>query len=75
MNKRSLKPSRIEADRKWFGNVRTIDQKSLEEFRIEVAQKTADPRKVLINSRKLPMSLLQTNEKENKMKILDVEKY
>ena len=30
--------SRIQPDRKWFGNVRTIDQKSLEKFRVEMEQ-------------------------------------
>ncbi len=37
MNKQALKPARVEPERKWFGNVRTIDQKSLEKFRIEMA--------------------------------------
>ncbi len=39
MNEQPTKPSRIAPDRKWFGNVRTIDQKSLEKFRIEMAQR------------------------------------
>ena len=29
--------AKIQPDRKWFGNVRTIDQKSLEKFRVEMA--------------------------------------
>ena len=43
MYKQATKPVRIAPNRKWFGNVRTIDQKSLEKFRIELAQATRDP--------------------------------
>ena len=30
-------PSRIEPDRKWFGNIRTIDQKQLDQYKTELA--------------------------------------
>jgi len=40
-------PARIEPDRKWYGNVRTIDQKNLEKFRVEMATHANDPYQVL----------------------------
>lgn len=36
MYKESAKPARVEPNRKWFGNVRTIGQKELETFRAEM---------------------------------------
>ncbi len=75
MRERPKDPARINPDRKWFGNVRTIDQKSLETFRIEMAQRSNDPRQILIKARKLPISLLSDPKKENKFNILEVEKY
>ena len=34
MHQRPTEAARIDPNRKWFGNVRTIDQKSLEKLRI-----------------------------------------
>jgi len=69
------KPVRIEPNRKWFGNVRTVDQKQLEKFRVEVAQQTKDPYQVLIKTKMLPISLIKDNVKENRMNLLEVESY
>lgn len=30
-------PARVEPDRKWFGNIRTIDQKDLDKYKTELA--------------------------------------
>jgi len=38
MRIQSKKPVRIPPNRKWFGNVRTIKQKDLERFRLELLQ-------------------------------------
>lgn len=54
MNKRPSAPARIEPDRKWYGNVRTIDQKNLEKFRVELAAHSNDPYQVLLKAKKLP---------------------
>ena len=43
MHKRPNEAARVDPNRKWFGNVRTIDQKSLEKLRIEMARKEEDP--------------------------------
>lgn len=69
-------PARIDPNRKWFGNVRTIDQEKLEKFRTELAKRVNDPRSVLIKAKTLPLSLLVEPEpKNNNLNILDIESY
>ena len=75
MRKQPTKPVRIEPNRKWFGNVRTIDQKKLEQFRVDMAKQTKDPYQMLIKSTTLPISLLKENTYENRMNLLEVESY
>ena len=36
MREKPTEAAKIAPDRKWFGNIRTIGQKSLEEFRVEM---------------------------------------
>jgi nuclear GTP-binding protein len=52
------KPARIEPDRKWFGNTRTIDQKSLENLRKEIDNQSHDTYSLLLKKRKIPQSLI-----------------
>ena len=59
MHKRPQGSARVDPNRKWFGNVRTVDQKSLEKLRIQMAKKEEDPTKIFVKSKKLPKSLLQ----------------
>jgi len=51
-------PGRIQPDRRWFGNTRTISQTALEHFRTSLKEKIADPYSVVLKRNKLPMSLL-----------------
>lgn len=67
--------SRIEPDPKWFGNVRTIGQRDLEKLRVELKEKVDDSYTVLLNKRKLPMSLIEEDESAAKINVLDYEKY
>ena len=57
-HKRPDQSARVDPNRKWFGNVRTIDQKALEKLRIEMAKKEEDPTKIFVKSKKIPKSLL-----------------
>lgn len=53
---------RIQPDRKWFGNVRTVDQKELERYRQkleEQEQKRGSGVSVLIRNKKLPLNLVK----------------
>jgi len=70
-----LEAARIEPDPKWFGNVRTIDQRSLENLRIEFKEQIDDTYAVLLNKRKLPMSLIREDDTVPTVNILDFEKY
>jgi nuclear GTP-binding protein len=65
--KRPDKPVRIEPDRKWFGNTRTINQKSLEELRREMENQKHDTYSLLLRKRKIPQSLITPLQSENKM--------
>lgn len=51
-------PGRVQPDRRWFGNTRTISQTALEHFRTSLADKVNDPYAVVLKKNKLPMSLL-----------------
>ena len=75
MTKVKSGPARIEPDRKWYGNVRTIDQKNLEKFRVEMAQHSNDPYQVLVKAKKLPFSLIKEPTTKAKVNILDFEKF
>jgi nuclear GTP-binding protein len=75
MKERPTEPARIEPDPKWFGNVRTIDQRSLENLRIEMKEQIDDTYAVLLNKRKLPMSLIREDESKPTVNVLDFEKY
>lgn len=61
---KELPSTRIQPDRRWFGNTRVIGQKQLEAFREEMGAKVADPYTVLIREKKLPLSLLEDPEKK-----------
>lgn len=58
MKKRPDKPARIEPDRRWFGNTRTIDQKNLENLRKEMENKKHDTYSLLLRKKRIPQSLI-----------------
>ena len=58
MHERPTEAARVDPNRKWFGNVRTIDQKALEKLRIEMTKKEQDPTKIFVKSKKIPTSLV-----------------
>lgn len=57
-SKQSTTPARVEPDRKWFGNTRSIDQKTLDNFRREIENETHNTYSLLLKKRKLPASLV-----------------
>jgi nuclear GTP-binding protein len=63
------KPARIDPNRKWFGNTRTINQKTLEALRREKDNEKHDTYSQLLRKRKLPLSLI-TTKTENKLNVL-----
>lgn len=52
------KAARVQPDRRWFGNTRTVKQDELDRFREEIAAKAHDPYTVLLKRKQLPMGLL-----------------
>lgn len=68
MHKVPDKPARIEPDRRWFGNTRTIDQKNLENLRREVENKKHDTYSLLLKKKRIPMSLISPMEDIHKIK-------
>lgn len=66
---RELPNTRIQPDRRWFGNTRVIGQKQLETFREEMAAKLADPYAVVIKEKKLPLSLLKDPEGDHASRV------
>lgn len=69
------KPMRIEPDPKWFGNTRTIDQRTLEKLRIELKEQVIDSYSFVLNKKKLPMSLIQEDDSVPKINILEYERF
>ncbi|KAM0682727.1 GTPase required for pre-60S ribosomal subunit nuclear export and maturation [Mitosporidium daphniae] len=66
---------RIEPNRKWFGNTRTMSVENIEKFRQEMENRTADPYQVLLRQNKLPMSLLQDVKRSTSSNLLQVESF
>ena len=75
MEERPTHASRIEPKPTWFGNVRTIDQKSLEKLRVEFKQKVNDPYTILLKDKKMPMSLIEESTLKPVVNLLQCEKY
>jgi nuclear GTP-binding protein len=53
---------RIQPDRRWFGNVRTVDQKELDKYRKSLEDnqvKKGTGYSVLVKGKKLPLSLVK----------------
>ena len=64
MKKRPTDPQagRVQPDRKWFGNVRTVDQKELDKYRKSLEEnqtKKGSGFSVLLQGKKLPLSLVK----------------
>lgn len=59
-----LPSTRIQPDRRWFGNTRVVGQRQLEAFRTEMAGKVSDAYTVLLREKKLPLQLLEDPERK-----------
>lgn len=67
--------SRIQPDRRWFGNTRTIGQQQLDKFREAMKEKANNPFEILLHRQKLPLSLLVDSAKTSKMHLLESESF
>ena len=65
---KELPSTRIQPDRRWFGNTRVIDQAQLERFTSAMEEAKTDRFKVLLKARKLPVGLINSNTTANDAK-------
>ncbi|KAJ3006171.1 GTPase required for pre-60S ribosomal subunit nuclear export and maturation [Thoreauomyces humboldtii] len=67
--------ARVQPDRRWFENTRTIGQNALTAFREAMATRADDPYTFIMRQNKLPMSLLTDATKISRMKLLETEAF
>ncbi|KAG0588334.1 hypothetical protein KC19_2G235500 [Ceratodon purpureus] len=72
---KALPSTRIQPDRRWFGNTRVVGQKELETFREEMRERVSDSYTVILKDKKLPLALLNDNQKQKKVHLLDTESF
>lgn len=75
LQSKELPNTRIEPDRRWFGNTRVVNQKELEFFREELQSRMSNQYNVILKERKLPLSLLQDHQKQAKAHLLDTQPF
>lgn len=75
MSRALPKNPRIEPNRRWFGNTRTVGQKELETFREELQNAQGNPYQFLMRSGKVPYGLLKDPERQARMHVLEVESF
>nr|GEU94030.1 nuclear/nucleolar GTPase 2 [Tanacetum cinerariifolium] len=75
LQSKELPSTRIQPDRRWFGNTRTVGQKELEFFREELTTRLSSNYTVILKERKLPMSLLNDHQKQARVHLLDTEPF
>eukprot|EP00742_Colponemidia_sp_Colp-10_P004072 GILJ01004345.1.p2 GENE.GILJ01004345.1~~GILJ01004345.1.p2 ORF type:complete len:593 (-),score=131.09 GILJ01004345.1:2276-4054(-) len=66
---------RIEPNKKWFTNTRSVDQNKLEQFREAMQNHMEDPTKIILNRQQLPMSLLRDPASTPTMNLLTTETF
>ena len=55
MREQKLESAKIQPDRKWFGNIRTIDQKQLDKFKTEISDIKTNPYDFLLKKKKIDL--------------------
>ncbi|ERM95198.1 nuclear/nucleolar GTPase 2 [Amborella trichopoda] len=75
LQSKELPSTRIEPDRRWFGNTRVVGQKELETFREELQSRLSSNYNVILKERKLPLSLLNDHQKQTRVHLLQTEPF
>ncbi|KAL8239243.1 hypothetical protein R6Q59_015810 [Mikania micrantha] len=75
LQSKELPSTRIQPDRRWFGNTRVVNQKELEFFREELQSRLSSNYNVILKERRLPMSLLNDHQKQARVHLLDTESF
>ncbi|XP_010535110.1 PREDICTED: nuclear/nucleolar GTPase 2-like [Tarenaya hassleriana] len=72
---KELPSTRIQPDRRWFGNTRVVNQKELEFFREELQTRMSSNYNVILKEKKMPLSLLSDHRKQSRVHLLDMEPF
>ncbi|KAJ8752324.1 hypothetical protein K2173_003960 [Erythroxylum novogranatense] len=75
LQSKELPNSRIQPDRRWFGNTRVVNQKELEFFREELQSRMSSNYNVILKKKRLPLSLLNDQQKQARVHLLDTEPF
>ncbi|KAJ7948632.1 Nuclear/nucleolar GTPase 2 [Quillaja saponaria] len=75
LQSKELPSTRIQPDRRWFGNTRVVNQKELEYFREELQNRMSNNYNVILKDKKLPFSLLNDHQKQARVHLLDREPF
>lgn len=75
LQSKDLPSTRIQPDRRWFGNTRVVGQKELEFFRDELETRISNNYNVILKGKNLPMSLLTDHQKQARVHLLDTEPF
>ncbi|XP_022133818.1 nuclear/nucleolar GTPase 2 isoform X1 [Momordica charantia] len=75
LQSKELPDTRIQPDRRWFGNTRVVNQKELEFFREELQKRMSCSYNVILKEKKLPLSLLNDHQKQSRVHLLDTEPF
>lgn len=69
------KVARVQPNRRWFGNTRTITQKHMDTFREEITANVNDPYTVILKQKGVPMGLLVDAKRTASMNLLTADSY
>ncbi|KAK1582408.1 hypothetical protein Q3G72_014654 [Acer saccharum] len=75
LQSKELPSTRIQPDRRWFGNTRVVNQKELEFFRDELQSRMSSSYNVILREKKLPFSLLNDHQKQARVHLLDTQPF
>ncbi|KAH7512501.1 hypothetical protein FEM48_Zijuj12G0097400 [Ziziphus jujuba var. spinosa] len=75
LQSKELPNTRIQPDRRWFGNTRVVNQKELEFFREELQSRMSSNYNVILKEKKLPLSLLNDHQKQARVHLLDTQPF
>ena len=67
--------ARVEPNRKWFGNTRTVTQQALQKFQAEMGKIKKDPYQLIMKTSKVPTGLLKETAKTANVHILQTESF
>lgn len=75
MKEQKIGAAKIHPDRKWFGNIRTIDQKDLDKYKADLAVYKKNPYSYILKNKKVDLGIFTQANPYTKNKLTDIEKF